>query len=305
MSHSLPMVVTDGRVLLGSEIEDVPGVAVIPRDVRIRGETMCSDERANVIRSVARDAIEQGRSPEVLAPDRARFLETYLRLAESQSHVISVHYLQGLDAAAREARICRQLMQPLQLIDVYEAKTLEGGLDFLLRCAAALAAEGASAGQVLALLRYLETHMLTLLLTPGPAVRRSWALPTSAQQLVSLAPAIETLWHFDPKQQAILVVEQERKLHARLGEILQSRWGRLRYAAIVRYRGYRRDQMDALAASLARAGLPEAARVEPVAATFLPYAARPFAEILLVPTEADLARLQKLVQDPIWWKGDA
>ena len=81
---------------------------------------------------------------------------------------------QVFDGAAREARVCRQLMQPDQHIEVYEAKTLEGGLDFLLKSTLAMLVEGATTTQVLALLRYLETHMLTFLLTPGADPSHPW-----------------------------------------------------------------------------------------------------------------------------------
>ena len=305
MAETLPLVVTDGRVLLGGDLEEDCGLAVIPRDLRIGTERMRSDEQLNVIRSIARQARDKGRLPEVLPPQREHFLNTYTMLAEQHAHVVSVHFVQGIDSAAREARVCRQLMQPRQLIDVYEANTLEGGLEFLLSSTAKLAAQGASAAQVLALLRYLETHMLTLLLTPRPASRQPWAACSSAQRLLSLMPTMETLWHFDPKQRKLVIVGQGKGLHRRLGRVLEQRWGRLRHAAILRYRGYARTELDSLVTSLQAAGLAEEPRVDPVAATFLPCAPQRFVELLLIPTEADLLRLQALVQDPIWWKGGA
>lgn len=299
------MVVTDGRVLLGSEIENERNLSVIPREIRVEQQTHRSDERINVVRSVAREALGRGRPPQVLPPQREHFLDVYQSLAERQRHVVSVHYLAAFDGATREARICGQLMQPLQQIDVYEAKTLEGGLEFLLKTAATLAEEGASATQLLALLRYLETHMLTLLITTGPIKAQPWAHVTIRQRLHSAVPGTETLWHFDPKLGKLVVVQQGKQLHTRVGEVLQGRWGALRYDSLVRYRGWTPQQLNTLSGSLRAAGLPDPPRLEPVAATFLPCLPPAFLEILLLPTAADLARLRGLVQDPIWWKGAA
>jgi len=305
MQQGLPKVVTDGRVLLGGELDELSGVAVIPRNVRVGRETLNSDDaRTNMIRSLARESLLRGEPPEVLPPERAQFLELYTRLAQQHAHVVSVHYVHALDGAAREARVCRQLMQPLQQVDIYEAKTLEGGLSFLLRTAAQLAEDGASAAQVLALLRYLETHMLTLLLTPrsgGGNLAEAHAL----HRLRNLVPSNETLWHFEPKTRKLVVVAQGHKLHSRLGEVLSRRWGKLRYAPLLRYWGYERAEIDTIIAGLEAAGLAEAPEAEPATATFLPCGGRRFVELLLVPLPNELQRLRALVQDPIWWKGDA
>lgn len=141
MGEYVGTVVTDGRVLLGSDFESPDALTVIPREIRVNGETLRSDERINRVRALVHEALERGRSPEVLPPQREQFLGIYQQLAERQPHVVSIHYLGSLDGAAREARVCRQLMQPLQQIDVYEAKTLEGGLEFVIKTAQALAQE--------------------------------------------------------------------------------------------------------------------------------------------------------------------
>ncbi|HEY0738202.1 MAG TPA: DegV family protein [Herpetosiphonaceae bacterium] len=305
MGEYVGTVVTDGRVLLGSDFESPDALTVIPREIRVNGETLRSDERINRVRALVHEALERGRSPEVLPPQREQFLGIYQQLAERQPHVVSIHYLGSLDGAAREARVCRQLMQPLQQIDVYEAKALEGGLEFVIKTAQALAQEGASATQLLALLRYLEPHMLTFLLTPGAIKPQPWNVIPGSARLRSLMPSTETLWHVDPKQRKLVVVEQGDQLTKRIGAILQHGWGKLRYEAVVRYRGYSQEQLSQLSAGLEAAGLPEPPRLEPVAAAFLPCLPSRFIELLLLPTAADVARLRGLVQDPIWWKGAA
>lgn len=305
MGEYVGTVVTDGRVLLGSDFENPDALTVIPREIRVNGETLRSDERINQVRALVHQALERGRSPEVLPPQREQFLGIYQQLAEQQPHVVSIHYLGSLDGAAREARVCRQLMQPLQQIDVYEAKTLEGGLEFVIKTAQALAQQGASATQLLALLRYLEPHMLTFLLTPGAIKPQPWNIIPGAARLRSLMPSSETLWHFDPKQRKLVVVQQGDQLTKRVGAIIQHGWGKLRYEAVIRYRGYSQEQVNQLSAGLEAAGLPEPPRLEPVAAAFLPCLPPRFIELLLLPTAADVARLRGLVQDPIWWKGAA
>lgn len=305
MSSQVGVVVTDGRVLLGNEVEEQPDLMIIPREVRVGDEVVRSDERIGVIRSKAREWSGRGRSPQVLPPLREHFLRTYQSLSDQHDHIVSVHYLATLDGAAREARICRQLMQPTQQIDVYEAKTLEGGLEFLLRTALSLVEDGASATQLLALLRYLETHMLTFLLVPGAQSPQPWLKLSGMERTRSMIPSSETLWHIDPKQGKFAVAAQGMGLHARLGAIVQKRWGTLRYRATLRYRGYQPAQMERLSQSLQASGVAELPKIERVAATFLPCLPKTFVEVLLLPTAADLARLRGLVQDPIWWKGDA
>ncbi|MBA3944829.1 MAG: DegV family protein [Herpetosiphonaceae bacterium] len=305
MAGYVGTVVTDRRVLLGSDIQEQVNLAVLPRNVRIDGQLVANDERLNVVRAMAHNAIGRGRPPEVLPPDREQFLGTYQALAEQHPHLVSIHYLATLDGAAREARVCHQLMQPDQQIEVYEAKTLEGGLDFLLKSTLAMLVEGATTTQVLALLRYLETHMLTFLLTPGAVQAQPWATVSGTHRARSMVPATETLWHFDSQLRRLVPVRQSGQLHAKLGPLLQSRWSMTRYAMVVRYRGYTQNQIAELTGSLQRAGLEAAPHLEPIAATFLPCMPPRFIELLLLPTEADMSRLQGLIQNPIWWKGAA
>jgi|GEM_PF-4884781 len=299
------VIVTDGRVLLGSEVEAEAHLTVVPREVRVEEQTLRSDERINVLRSLTREAHARRHPVQVLPPQRELFLRSYQALSERHRHVVSVHYLEAFDGAAREARICRQLMYPVQQIDVYEAKALEGGLQFLLKTAATLAQEGATTTQLIALLRYLETHMLTLLITPGMVRPDRWAVVTGAQRLRSVLPSTETLWHFDPKQQKLVVLAQSQDIHLQLGQLVQARWGQHEYAPLVRYRGWTTARLTELCASFAAAGLTEPARLEPVTATFLPCLPPTFVEVVLMPRAAELERLRGLVQDPIWWKGAA
>lgn len=293
-------VVTDGRVVLGGNITPQPNLAIIPREIRVGKHTLLSDERADVLASGAK-----GKQPQVLPPQRELFIQTYQALMPQYDHVVSLHYLGAMDGAAREAQICRQLMQPTQQIDVYEAKTLEGGLEFLLQTAVTLLDEGASAAQLLVLLRYLETHMHTLLLAPGLGQRGPWAQASPMERIRSMVPSSETLWHFDPKQRRLQPIAQGSRLPARSGLLLQQRWGALHYAGTLRYRGYKLPQIEELAQGLRAAGVAETLRVVPVETTFIPCVPQTFVEILLVPSETHLARLRSLVQDPIWWKGAA
>lgn len=304
MSNQVGVVVTDGRVLLGNEVEEQRDLMIIPREVRVGDQVVRSDERIGVVRSLAREWSGRGKPPQVLPPQREHFLRTYQSLAPQHQHIVSVHYLATLDGAAREARICRQLMQPAQQIDVYEAKTLEGGLEFLLRTALGLVEDGANSTQLLALLRYLETHMLTFLLVPGTQSAQPWSQLSGVERTRSLLPGSETLWLVDPKQGRLSVVAQGMRLHTRLGQAIERRWGHLRYTARMRYRGYQPQQIEQLAASLQAAGVNEPPRAERTTATFIPCLPPTFVEILLLPTDADLARLRGLVQDPIWWKGE-
>lgn len=296
------MVVTDGRVLMGNELAVSHALAVIPREVRLNNETLRSDERLNVIRSMAREPKQRGRAPQVLPPDRQCFLETYTGIAKEHRQVVSIHLLGSMDGAAREARICRQLMQPYQQIDVYEAKTLEGGLEFLLRTATSLIEEGATSAQLLTLLHYLETHMHTFLLTPATAQSQPWASASVIQRMASMTPGNETLWRFDPKLRKLVAVAQGMRLHNRIGQTFVTRWEGLRFKPVVRHHGFSQTQLDALLRSLSSAGLAEPT-VEQVAATFLPSMPSSYVELLLLPSDADLRRLEALVQDPIWWKG--
>lgn len=299
------MIVTDGRVLLASELEEFPELTVIPREIRIDAQTLRSDDRIKMIRSLVREATNHNRKVRVLPPQREHFLPVYQALGEHYEQLISMHLMGTFDQAAREARICRQLMQPSHQIHVYEAKTLEGGLEFLLRTALDLAKEGANVSQLLTLLRYLETHMLTFLLAMGSCPSQPWVEVSGPQRVRSMMPSMETLWFFDPKQNSMQVISQARDLHSQVGPLLQQRWGPLRYRVLARYRGYNPQQVERLRSSLSAAGVSEVPRFEPMAATFLPGFPQQCIELLFLPTESDLQRLYGLIQDLVWWKGAA
>ena len=299
------MVVTDGRVMLGSDVEPQGDLAVIPRTILLGSETLSSAERANTIRALAHASRNQSRQPRIAPPEREHFLTAYQQAADGEAQVVSIHLHSSLDGAAREARICRRLFQPRVQIHIYEAKTLEGGLAFLLSTAVELAQEGATATQLLALLRYLEGHMHTLLLTRGAVRAQHLMAPTALQQLRGAVPGTETLWWLDPKAQALDVIEQGRGLSARIGAIVQGRWGSLQANALVRHRGYAKADVDALVAGLKASGRVAEIALEPVTATFIPGLPVAFVELLLLPTEDDRRRLRGLVQNPIWWKGTA
>jgi hypothetical protein len=303
MAVSSGMVVTDGRVMLGSDLDVLHDLIVIPRDVEINGQTLSSDDRANTIRALTLESAKRGRAPRVAPSQREHFLAAYGRVGEQQTEIVSIHLHAALDDAARQARICRRLLQPHQQVHVYEAKALEGGLSFVLHTALTLTQEGATATQLLALLRYLETHMHTLLLTPGAVRSQHLMVATTVQQLRGSLPGTETLWHLDPKAQTMQVLQQGRRLAGQVGQLLQARWGTLRYAARIRYRGYAKPDLDHLVAGLRAAGCNDAIEIEPVTATFVPGMPPSFIELLLLPTEHDLRRLRGLVQDPVWWKG--
>ena len=299
------MVVTDGRVLLASELEERPSLAVLPREVRIEGTVHRSDDRINMLRSLAREATGRRRPVTVLPPQREHFLPVYQAIAERYSDVVSLHLMEAFDPAARAARICRSLMQPFHQIHVYEAKTLEGGLEFLLSTALGLIDDGATAPQLLTLLRYLETHMLTFLLASGACPNQPWANISGFQRLRSLVPFTETLLYFEPKQGRLDAISQGTQLHSQLGPLLAQRWAPLRYRVRGRYRGYTAPQLERLQTSLLAAGVPETPEWEPVAASYLPGLPQQFVELLFLPTEEDLRRLFGLVQDLVWWKGAA
>lgn len=299
------MVVTDGRVLLASELEEQPSLAVLPREIRIDGTVHRSDERINILRSLAREAAGRRRAVAVLPPQREQFLPVYQALAERHSDVVSLHLQEAFDPAARTARICRSLMQPFHQIHVYEAKTLEGGLEFLLTTALGLVDDGATAQQLLTLLRYLETHMLTFLLAAGASPGQPWTRFSAFQRVRSMVPFTETLLYFEPKTGRLDVISQGAQLHAQLGALLTQRWAPLRYRIRGRYRGYEPAQLEQLQASLLAAGVPEAPQWEPITASFLPGLPQQFIELLFLPTDEDLRRLFGLVQDLVWWKGAA
>lgn len=303
MTTPVGTIVTDGRVALSGNVPQHPRLCVVERAVRHKGQTWHSEAQRDTLQTVLQQSTQ--RTLRVEPPEREHFLGTYTTLAAHQPHVVSIHYGTAFDGAAREARVCRQLMHPQQTIDVYEAATLEGGVHWLLRGALALLDEGASGTQVVALLRFLETRMHTLVLTPYAASPHPWTSTTPMQRARSAVPFTETLWHFDPKQRALVVVAQGRHLHRRVGEIVRERWGGARRPVAVHQRGYRAAQLDALTASLSNAATDHTVTTAMIGASLLPCLPSRCVEIVLGPTDDDLARMRRLVHDPIWWKGAA
>lgn len=303
MTTPVGTIVTDGRVALSGNVPQHERLSVVGRAVRHKGQTWHSETQHERVQTLLQQSTL--RTLAVDPPERAQFLRTYTTLAAHQPHVVSIHYGTAFDGAAREARVCRQLMHGQQTIDVYEAATLEGGVHWLLRGALALLDEGATSTQVVALLRFLETRMHTLVLTPHAASPHPWTNSTFVQRARSAIPLMETLWHFDPKQRALVVLAQGRQLHRRVGEIVRERWGAARRPLAVRHRGYKQAQLDAITTSLTGTATEQTVTTTAIGANVIPCLPRRCTEIVLGPTDDDLERMRRLVHDPIWWKGAA
>lgn len=296
------MVVTDGRVLLGSDLEQRPGLRVLPRLLAVGRQTLRSDSDRAAIAAQARAG---ARGLQFLPPRRDDFLQTYLALAEHQQrHLISIHYPAAVDGAAREARICRQLLHPYQHIDVYEARALEGGLALLVTTAAELSDDGAQPAQVLALLRYLEEQVRTLVVTDQPLPARAWIVASRWQRLRSRLPGTTTICRFDAQCRRLVAVAQGRDLLRHIGAIAAPS-GALPATAWLRYRGYSHAELDAIASSLRDAGLADAPRRDAVTFNSLPELPARFVEVVFLPAESERARLRAVARDPLWWKGAA
>jgi fatty acid-binding protein DegV len=155
------VIVTDGITDLLSLVRDGSGVVVVPCPVRIGRETYIS--------SLVRDTqLASEQTLEVATPSYGEFLRLYQELGAR--NVISIHPPRTLHGVFHQARLARHLLYPQasKNVAIFEAKTVDTGVGFLVRVASQAARDpkGYEVGQILVTLNLLQTELIkTFLVT--------------------------------------------------------------------------------------------------------------------------------------------
>lgn len=127
-------------------------ITVIPNKIRIGGRTYLEGIDLSSEEAVRLIAQEQF-TPVVSSPTESDFAEVYRRLAATSDAIISIHPSQHLYPSWHNGRAAAQQIGGHCEIAVIDSQTLSAGQAMLVRVAATAIAEGASAEEVIRMVR--------------------------------------------------------------------------------------------------------------------------------------------------------
>lgn len=173
------VIATDASTNLKSGFAERYEILIVPRRFRlgrqvystVEGPTQFATDRA---------------LPELLPAQLEDFVRAYKQV--SNASIVSIHSAATLDNAAHQANVARNLLSPSLDVQVFEAKTIDGGVQCLVETAGSCvkAIEEATKEQVLALLERVQREMITLLFARGTGGLPCDSSPTLAQMLSCL-----------------------------------------------------------------------------------------------------------------------
>ena len=154
------VIATDASISLKSGFVEQYRVLVVPRRYRIGQQTVLSvDGPAQFV--------SDRTLPELLPAQLDDFIATYRQIENAS--IFSIHSAATIDNAIQQARIARNLLSPGVDLEIFEAKTIDGGVQLLVETAADFvnSEKDATKEQVQALLERIHGHILTLVLCKG------------------------------------------------------------------------------------------------------------------------------------------
>jgi len=154
------VIATDASISLKSGFVQQYRVLVVPRRYRLGSQTVVSTE------GPAQFATDRA-LPGLLPAQLDDFVNAYKQVENTS--IVSIHSAATLDNAVQQARIARNLLTPGFDIEIFEAKTIDGGIQLLVETAANFvnSEKDANKEQVQALLDRIHGHIVTLVLCKG------------------------------------------------------------------------------------------------------------------------------------------
>ena len=151
------IIATDASVNLQSGFAERYQVLIVPRRFRLGNKVVVSGEGPTQFAS-------ERRLPVLLPAHLDDFISGYKQAGSPC--IVSIHSPSTLDNAIHQVKIARNLLTPGLDIELFEAKTLDGGVQFLVETAAAFveSVSDATKDQVLALLERIQGEMISLVL---------------------------------------------------------------------------------------------------------------------------------------------
>ena len=146
-------IVTDSSCDLTEEQAAAAGVRIVPLNIRFGSEEFVDREQLSVSDFYARMAAT-GILPETSAPSPGRFEQAFREAADAgATAVVCINLSSELSATMQSARTAASALEGQIDVRVIDSLSLTGGLGTMVLAAAALAAEGADADAVEALVR--------------------------------------------------------------------------------------------------------------------------------------------------------
>lgn len=177
--HRQVVIATDASISLKSGFAESYRILVVPRRYRVGQQTILSAE--GPIRFATDRTL-----PMLLPAQFDDFVEAYKQVGSTS--IVSIHSPGTIDNAVQQARIARNVLSPTADIEIFETKTIDGGIQLLIETAANFinSEKDATKDQVLALLERIHSHILTVLLSKGIGQLPCEPKPHSFQELVNL-----------------------------------------------------------------------------------------------------------------------
>jgi hypothetical protein len=162
MSDEQVRIVTDGSVDLPHELIRELGIVVVPCLVKAGRKTYESSAQTP-LRAIART---HGGDLTVVTPSFSQFFTVYQSLGNVP--IISIHGSHAFSSIGVVARVARNVVVPVIDLRLFEGRTIDLGLSFLVEVAARAALEGYEQDQIVLILRRLQQERLATFI-----VRRS------------------------------------------------------------------------------------------------------------------------------------
>jgi hypothetical protein len=159
--------IVDGAIELAPERLEALPVCVVPREAKVGREKRLLDGPQTLPTLIAQ--LPKPRSITLAVPTRETFQQVYRAALPGSHALISLHPLPGLDPAAIQARLARNLLWPAE-IHVLEVPLAGIGLAKLAELLGDLASQGWTAEELLLLTERLRTLIRTLYITPATAI---------------------------------------------------------------------------------------------------------------------------------------
>ncbi len=197
MSDAQVRIVTDGGVSLTSETIRDLNISIVPCLCKMGKQTVESSAEMP-LPAVCQKA--GGKEFETEPPLLGRFLDAYRALGDAPA--ISIHSAHSLSKVGHVARLAHAMVTPRRNVKLFEARTVDLGVTFLVEAAAQAAQEGMGQEQIVLLLRRLEDEKLsTLILTSDVSgMEKRLRLDGSLSRLTRFLPMMQHLVMVDKTQ---------------------------------------------------------------------------------------------------------
>jgi len=197
MSDAQVRIVTDGGVSLSPETIRALQIAVVPCLCKVGKQTFESNAETP-LPVICQRAGAKGFETE--PPVLGRFLDAYRSLGDAPA--ISIHPAHSLSKVGHVARLARAMVTPRRNVKLFEARTIDLGVSFLVEVAAQAAQEGMEQEQVMLLLRRLEDEKLSTLIVTDDisGMEQRLRRDGSAARLKGLLPMMQHLVMVDKTQ---------------------------------------------------------------------------------------------------------